>query len=209
MNWQAIFFDFDGVILDSVDVKARAFAEMFRYFGPEIEAKVVAYHMKYGGISRHEKIRYWYKNYLNFSISEEEVQQLARQFSDLVLEKVVASPFVDGAMDALKLVKSNNIPAYVATGTPEDEIEYIVETIGINEYFDEVHGSPRRKVEIINDILQRKLYRSSECLFIGDSIADYWVAKQTGLQFLGIVTEKDASPFPAGTPTSSRVCIEL
>jgi beta-phosphoglucomutase-like phosphatase (HAD superfamily) len=38
---QAVFFDFDGVILDSVDVKARAFSEMFRDYGPEVEKAVV------------------------------------------------------------------------------------------------------------------------------------------------------------------------
>ena len=33
-KWQAVFFDFDGVILDSVDVKTQAFAAMFRAYGP-------------------------------------------------------------------------------------------------------------------------------------------------------------------------------
>jgi beta-phosphoglucomutase-like phosphatase (HAD superfamily) len=33
MRYQAIFFDFDGVILDSVHVKTEAFAAMFRKYG--------------------------------------------------------------------------------------------------------------------------------------------------------------------------------
>ena len=40
-RWEAVFFDFDGVILDSVDVKTQAFADMFRQYGPEVERAVV------------------------------------------------------------------------------------------------------------------------------------------------------------------------
>jgi beta-phosphoglucomutase-like phosphatase (HAD superfamily) len=43
MHYQAIFFDFDGVILDSVHVKTEAFAAMFRKYGPEIERAVFGF----------------------------------------------------------------------------------------------------------------------------------------------------------------------
>ena len=46
MQWQAVFFDFDGVILDSVNVKTHAFSQMFRKYGPEIEESVVRYHLE-------------------------------------------------------------------------------------------------------------------------------------------------------------------
>ncbi len=57
MKWQVVFFDFDGVILDSVDVKTKAFAKMFRHYGPEVEQVVVDYHLANGGVSQVQKIR--------------------------------------------------------------------------------------------------------------------------------------------------------
>ena len=40
-EYQAVFFDFDGVILDSVDVKTQAFADMYRPSGPKVDNAIV------------------------------------------------------------------------------------------------------------------------------------------------------------------------
>lgn len=60
----AILFDFDGVLVESVDVKTRAFADLFKDEEDEIVEKVVNYHLKNSGISRYDKFRYYYKEYL-------------------------------------------------------------------------------------------------------------------------------------------------
>lgn len=205
MKWQAVFFDFDGVILDAVDVKAKAFYDMFRPFGEEIASRVYDYHLSHGGMSRFDKIRYWYENFLNQPVNEEEVRELCSQFSSLVLKQVIASRFVDGALESLKYAQNQGIPAYVVTGTPQDEICQIVEAVGIAGYFDEIHGSPRRKDEIVEDVLDRKGYIPSKCLFIGDGPNDYQAALAAGVQFLGIVNTGSKFSFPAGTRVSSEV----
>ncbi len=38
---KTVFFDFDGVLVDSVNIKTKAFAKLFDPYGQEIEAKVV------------------------------------------------------------------------------------------------------------------------------------------------------------------------
>jgi len=43
-EYKALFFDFDGVLADSVEVKTDAFSKLFEKFGPEIQAKVVEHH---------------------------------------------------------------------------------------------------------------------------------------------------------------------
>ena len=40
-DYKALFFDFDGVLADSVEVKTNAFAKLFEKFGSEIQAKVL------------------------------------------------------------------------------------------------------------------------------------------------------------------------
>lgn len=207
MRWDAVFFDFDGVVLDSVHIKAEAFAGMFRPFGEEIASKVVDYHLSHGGVSRFDKIRFWYENFLKQPVDDKKVEELCEQFSRLVFEKVIASPFIDGALDALESAKTLNIPAYVVTGTPHNEIQHIVKSKGIEDYFDEVHGSPGQKDEIIKDILQRKGYLPQNCLFIGDGLTDYKAASKLGLHFLGIVKPGAKSPFPEGTTVSGKVHI--
>ena len=62
---KAIIFDFDGVILDSVDVKTKAFKQMYSIYGDDVMRKVVDYHLLNGGISRYEKFKYFHENFLN------------------------------------------------------------------------------------------------------------------------------------------------
>jgi HAD superfamily hydrolase (TIGR01549 family) len=203
MQWEAVFWDFDGVILDSVHVKTKAFAQMFQHYGPEVEKAVVDYHLEHGGISRYDKFRHYYQNILNLEITEEKLQELGQKFSDLVLQKVIASPFIAGALETLNALKAKGIPCYIVSGTPDDEIRHIVTVKGLAHFFQEVHGAPRKKSEILTEILQRQGYRPELCLFLGDAMSDYNAAQQTGVCFLGIIADGDSSPFPPGTNVSN------
>jgi HAD superfamily hydrolase (TIGR01549 family) len=199
MKYQAIFFDFDGVILDSVHVKTRTFGAMFSQYGPDIEKAVVEYHLANGGVSRFKKFEYYYNNLLNKPITQEELNALGEKFSSMTLQGVMDSPYIPGALEALKHLKDNNIPCFVASGTPDEEIKLIVKKKDLSRYFIEVHGSPRTKDHIITHIAQRYGFDFGQCLFIGDAMTDYKVARATGTKFLGIVLEGYSSPFPDDT----------
>lgn len=209
MEWEAIFFDFDGVIADSVNVKTEAFAEMFKPFGEGIQQRVVEYHLSHGGVSRYEKFRHWYKEFFNIDLKKEEIDKLSERFSELVFRRVINAPFIIGAKETLEYCAKNSIPSYIVSGTPEEEIKRIVLERGLDRYFIEVHGSPRKKDEITNDILNRKKYEPSMCLFIGDSISDYDAAMKNGMRFLGIVGNDKESVFPKGTWVSFRVTLDI
>ena len=64
-----IFFDFDGVIAESVSAKTEAFREMYSQYGEGISNQVVDYHVNHGCISRFEKFKYWEKKFFNKDIS--------------------------------------------------------------------------------------------------------------------------------------------
>ena len=127
MKYQAVFFDFDGVILDSVDVKTKAFAKMFSQYGSEIEQKVIEYHLANGGVSRFKKFDYYFREFLGKTISTEKIQKLSQQFSKLVVKDVIDSSYIDGALNTLEMLKEKGIYAYVVSGTPHEEIITIVE----------------------------------------------------------------------------------
>lgn len=209
MNWDTVFFDFDGVILDSVHVKTEAFAAMFSSYGPEVEKQVVAYHLANGGMSRFEKFTYFNQSLLKRPVSPSEITRLGEKFSDLVLEKVIQSPFVEGVMEVLEKLKKTTTPAYVVSGTPDAEIKLIVKRIKLDSYFREVHGSPRHKEEIVADLLNKTKFTPSRCLFIGDAMSDCNAARITGINFLGIVPRGGKSPFPSGCLTSPTVALNV
>lgn len=204
-NWQAVFFDFDGVIADSTAVKVRAFATLFAPHGPEVQEAVVRYHLENGGMPRLAKIRHCYAAFVGHPIDEETVERQGQAFSVLVRDEVIAAPTIAGALVTLQLLQQTATPCFVVSGTPMVEMEDIVVHKGLSAYFTEVHGSPREKTEIIADILRRHRLPANQCLFIGDALADYRAACNTGLCFLGIVPQGQPSIFPSTVTTSARV----
>ena len=180
-NYSAFIFDFDGVIKDSVKVKSEAFVQLYASEGKEFQRKVEEYHLANGGISRYVKFKVW-NEWLGRSTSEEAIAELAKNFAQLVIDNVVASPFVIGAIEAIEAANENAL-CFIATGTPDDEINLILSQLDLGRFFHEVHGSSRKKSTIVKDIVARYHLTPSEVLFIGDAQTDYQAALENGLDF--------------------------
>lgn len=183
MRVKNIFFDFDGVIAESVNVKTEAFRKMYEPFGLDIANLVVEHHVNNGGMSRFDKFKYYHREFLGKVINEKEVNQLAEEFSNLVVSSVISAPEVTGAEEFLKN-NYNNYNCYVITGTPTQEAKEIVEARGLSKYFKEVYGSPEKKDYWSNYILTKNGYKVEETVFVGDALADYNAAKAFDMLFI-------------------------
>lgn len=192
---EIIIYDFDGVICDSVNIKTEAFAELYQTYGKGVQQAVKEYHLAHGGISRHEKFRYFQSILLGESVNQLKIDALADQFSLLVKQKVIASKYILGVMDFLKANEGKK--QFICTGTPQNEIEDIVEKKGIKALFEEVYGSPRTKIEIIQTIMDKNSVSPKDCIFFGDAMTDYDAAKACSIPFVGIINEDTL--FPEGT----------
>jgi HAD superfamily hydrolase (TIGR01549 family) len=192
---KAIFFDFDGVIAESVNVKTEAFAQLFKEYGPETVEKVVDHHLAHGGVSRFEKIRHYHKEYLGNFIDEDELSEWCRRFSDLVLEKVISSPYVPGALELLEDCHKQ-YSCFIITGTPQEEIELIVSRRGLREYFVALHGSPRTKIEIVREVMLSHDLHPEDVIYLGDAMTDYNAAKEAKIRFIGRSPAGQPNPFP-------------
>jgi len=64
----------------------------------------VRLHLENGGMSRFEKFRIIYHNYLGLSLGKDELERLGREFSRLVYRRMLDCPFVPGFW---KRVQSN------------------------------------------------------------------------------------------------------
>ncbi len=204
--WQAIIFDFDGVIVESGDIKAQAFAELYRHHGKAIAQAAVAYHRANGGMSRYLKFHHFQRHLLNNPpLTPEEEQELDQRFSQLVMEAVIACQPVPGAETLIRKM-ANEIPLFVASGTPENELRVIVERRGLSPYFTEVRGSPVLKETLVADILSTHTLIAERVLMIGDALVDYESASQNGIAFLGRVRPGDINPFPPSIETVPDLC---
>jgi len=196
-DWQAIIFDFDGVVVESGKIKTQAFAELYRPYGADIVAAVVQFHTQNGGMSRYRKFRHFQQHFLNQPpLTEEEEKQLDIRFSELVVEAVIAAEAVPGAIELIRQ-QSQKIPLFVASGTPEVELKVIVERRGLAPYFTAVRGAPALKKTIIAEILSAHNLKPETVLMIGDAMADLEGAQANNTAFLGRVFPGDPNPFPA------------
>jgi phosphoglycolate phosphatase-like HAD superfamily hydrolase len=181
-NISSIFFDFDGVLVDSVPLKLKAYQEIFRPYGEDVVLEITNFHLANGGIDRYKKIQHVLQK---FSLPVSHVNILADQFAGLVKEKVIQAnpiePMINLAIDL-----HSQIPIFIVSGTPEIELIEIVKARKWDSYFREIKGSPMTKPMIINTLLENYKLENSKCVFIGDATTDFLSARECGLFFLGV-----------------------
>lgn len=194
IKFKNIFFDFDGVVAESVNAKTEAFRELYLPYGEVIADKVVEHHINHGGVSRYEKFKIYHNQFLNTEISEEEVQNLAGKFSNLVLDKVINSEQVKGCNDFFDQY-SKSLNFWIITGTPTDEMKIIAKSRGIEKHFIGIHGSPKNKRYWTEHIIKEHNLKREETLFLGDATTDYDAALFSSLHFALRVHEENESIF--------------
>ena len=190
---KTIIFDFDGVIVESIDIKADAFAKLFAKEGKEIVNRVVDYHLNNGGKSRYEKFRYIYREILKRKLSKNEFKGLCNRFADFVAEGVISAPYVKGAREFLEDY-SSKYKCFVVSATPQRELEDIIKRRYINRFFKVVYGAPKNKTNAVKDILVRERIKPICALYIGDALSDYEAAKDNGVNFIARINSNKSIP---------------
>ncbi len=191
MKYTTFFFDFDGVLADTEDVKTQAFAEMFNDFGPEIMARVADHQRGHFGMNRYDNFRFYYSEYLGQKLGDEELKGLCERFSGKVVDKVVSAPEIVGAKAFLEKWTPTVI-SYVISAVPQDEIRLIVERRGLGSHFAGVYGAPEAKAEHVARIMEAESLDKEDCLFFGDASGDYKAAKACSIDFLAVLPGPDA-----------------
>lgn len=181
-RYATLFWDFDGVIKESVGVKSDAYERLFVPFGAEVAARVRAHHERNGGMSRFEKLPL-YLGWAGREASQVEVDRYCDLFSEAVRQAVIDSPWVPGAREYLHANHARQHFVLV-TATPTAEIESILTELDIMACFRDVYGAPTPKSDAIQSVLRRCQYERADALVIGDSDSDYAAAQAAGVSFL-------------------------
>ena len=185
---KALLFDFDGVILESAGIKTAAYRKLFGEKHPDKVEEFIKYHAVNAGISRYVKIQYFYEKILGIRLTEEKEKELVNDFSQIVLKETLNASFVKGMPEFLE-ENYKKFPLFVVTGTPNEEINSIIKKRKLNFYFQEIHGSPKEKKDIIFDILSRYKWNPEEVVFFGDAQSDLRAAEETGAIFVARIND--------------------
>ena len=103
---KTIFWDFDGVIKESVGLKGKAFQELIENTSQDIKKKILEHHIKNGGISRYKKIPIYMK-WCGVSNNNKNEKFYLDKYSKSVCNSVINSKWVDGVTNILENKKIN------------------------------------------------------------------------------------------------------
>lgn len=180
---KAIFFDFDGVVVESTGIKTNAFARLFAPEGEEAAKKAVAYHLLNAGVSRYEKFRYIYKEILRRPLSEEQFRLLCDTFAGFVKDEVIRAPQVKGALEFIE-ANASRYKFFIISATPQEEMEEIAEKRGIRRFFGAICGAPKSKHDAVREILSKEGITAQSAVYVGDALSDLSAAKDNGVTFI-------------------------
>lgn len=194
----AILFDFDGVLVDSLQIKEHAFGVLYREHGTDIANNVMQYHRSHGGMSRFEKFEYCHNQFLGQHLSLEERNILSDRFAKLVMQGVIQANEMPYAAEVLHGLQA--YPLHLISATPAVELQDIIAARDMTHFFRSIHGSPQTKAAHIEALIAQHGYNKTRVVLIGDAYADYEATVSTGIMFIGYLSSSTASPFASEIP---------
>lgn len=187
----AIFWDFDGVILNSMVVRDQGFVEVLKDYDDRDVEELLAFHRKNGGLSRYVKFTHFFENIIeDQSFGGKDLKFYTDEFSR-IMKKLLTNPelLISDSVDFIKRCHSEGIPMHIVSGSDGNELRYLCAELGIASYFLSINGSPTPKTDLVSNVLDEYKYAAKECVLIGDSINDYDAAEKNGLRFKGYNNE--------------------
>lgn len=179
---KVVFWDFDGVIKETVDIKAEAFVSLFADRGSEMMKRVKEHHEANGGMSRYQKFSV-YLEWCGEIPTEQRIKELSNDFSALVFEGVVNAQWVVGAQEYLVRNPYDQVFILVSA-TPAEELVRIIARIGFQDIFRSIYGAPVAKRDAIAEALAEMNINKEHAVMIGDATADYNAAVENGIAFV-------------------------
>ena len=180
--WEALFFDVDGVLIDSMDVKGEAFADAFPEV-PHLRQEILEYHLAHGGVNRAKKLADLHVLAFGRAATHVEVAERLRAFAEHIEDRVVDAPEMPGTRAALDHW-SGVIPLHAVSATPDEELRRILDRRGLLEYFNSASGWPPEKSDLIASIVSSDDLIPSRCILVGDARQDHEAAERNGLHFI-------------------------
>lgn len=184
-NLQAVVFDFDGVIIDSIPTKSHAFAHVLRDYPDSSTKALLQYHKENGGVSRRLKFEHFFKHIEPKPLDSIDLNSLEEEFGDYVMSTLKNRKYL--IQDCLNFIEKirHELPLYVASAAFENEVKFLCKHHNISKYFKEIYGYPVKKPDALKAIAGSLRTCTSKLLLVGDSKSDLNAAHDAGTNFWG------------------------
>ncbi|OYU85080.1 MAG: haloacid dehalogenase [Flavobacterium sp. BFFFF2] len=183
-NYQVIFWDFDGVILESNAIRDLGFERVLADFPVYQVAQLLDFHRKNGGLSRYVKFRHFFETIRGEELTDELLAHYTGKFSEIMLQLLKdPSLLIEETVDFIQR-NYQNYTMHIVSGSDQTELRELCSSLGLAAYFKSIHGSPTPKKQWVGDLLDQYGYDRSQCILIGDAHNDFDAAQHNGIDFM-------------------------
>ena len=202
----ALFFDFDGVIVDSEPVHLMGFRQVIEPLG--ITISTPDYYEKYLGYDDHDAFVVLLREH-GRPVDEQRIAELTAAKSRLV--KTVFAESIQplpGALALIAAAAADDVPMAICSGALREEVELSLRTVGAADYFrvliaakDVTEGKPSPQgYRLARDRLAEAVRRDidpARCIVFEDSPAGIEAGQAAGMKVVGITNSCDADALDA------------
>jgi len=193
---KAVIFDMDGVIVDNHNYHVKAWKEFCAIKNIPFDEQ--EFRTKYFGKNNHDILT----GLLTKDISEEEVIHLGEAKEELY--RKIYQPYikpVEGLKKIIKSLKITNISLAVATSARKPNLDFIVNSLQIEPYFDAlVDASMVQNSKPDPEIFLKAAYQlgvePQDCVVFEDSVSGINAAKAAGMRVVALLTTHNRNELP-------------
>ena len=204
-RYKTWFFDCDGVLLASNQLKSEIYYQIMLPYGPEAADTMLAYHKRTNGVSRFNKFNYFFKSILRRQPTSSELEAILNKFSRMVTQKMIECPLMPGILEFMDTIQGKG-KVIMISGGDQKELQAVFKARGLAHRFDLIFGSPESKEDILKNLLKTKSFERP-AVYFGDGEYDYKIAKQFGLDFYFLTKYTEFSGWEKFFHTKSKVTI--
>ena len=189
-EYSFIGFDFDGVILNTIKMKADGLASLYCDRNRREIEYVYEYQLSHGGQNRFDKFRHFEKKFTGCEPADSRLKTLSEQFTKFIMSNVAQCPFVSGVSTFIENLHISGCKVCIASAMPKSDLDMILDTLGINHWFAIALGSPAPKVDNLISIKKRFASGCKKGLYFGDNMSDFTAASSAEVDFIGVATDE-------------------
>lgn len=171
-KYNSFIFDFDGVIIDSNNIKKSAIGESVQGVLSDQKAnEFVDYFVGLNGVPREVKIAKY--------IPKDQYEYVLSKYESIINTKLKNAKLVSGVRDIIQELSRLKKSMIVLSGGTQTEVFQLLMDRGLSKHFIGVYGGPKNKEENLQGLSLDK-----PVLYFGDSEVDYLVSKNNDFDFV-------------------------
>jgi HAD superfamily hydrolase (TIGR01509 family) len=185
-NVEAVIFDMDGVIVDSIPLHKESFSRIFKKFSVPFSLERFN---EINGMTVEDSFNYIRDNYEG----EFDVQQAIEEKRRADLKIAKRAPLIKGAIETLEKLHHKGFTLVLATSSPRREVEIILNRFNLFIYFDclmtgdEVEKS-KPHPEIFEKCVCKLKLNKTQCVVIEDSPDGIRAAGRAGIRCIALTS---------------------